>query len=323
MNNSNRENLPWQIRQVLVPTLDAMVMVIGLVGHLLVIYILTGYRKKNGSLLFQGTDTLLLALSASDLLLILCLPFHTAAIALGYWPFSRLLCKTISFLGVACSSASVLTLAALAVSRYLIVVHSTWSFRLRMERWMRFSAILMWVPAIALGAPQFAFRTVKSTPILCFAFLSNLSQVVYSAILFLVGFALPLIIIVVMYCKLYRFLRRTRLRGAAPQLERYQRQVTQTSALLVLVFTLCWLPSYILMFLLASGTHSKQVYFAVIARLLASSSVIANPVLYAFMSHKFRQKMLALGRMQCRPCTCVSGRTIVQPFNPVEEETPS
>ncbi|KAA0707118.1 Galanin-like G-protein coupled receptor npr-9 [Triplophysa tibetana] len=321
MNNSHRDNLPWQIQRVLVPTLDAIVMVIGLVGHSLVIYILTGYRRKNGLLSFQGTDMLLLALSASDLLLLICLPFHTAAIALGYWPFSRLLCKSISFLGVACSSASVLTLATLAVTRYLIVVHPTWTFRLRMQRWQRFSAILIWVPAIALAAPQFAFRTVRSTPIYCFAFLSNLSQVVYCTILFLFGFALPLIIIVIMYGKLYGFLRRTRMRGAAPQLERYHWQVTQTSVLLVLVFTICWLPSYILMFLLACGVKNIQLDFTVIARLLASSSVISNPMLYAFMSHKFRKKLLVLGRMRCRGCKCVPRGAIVQPFNPVEQDT--
>lgn len=321
MNNSHRDNLPWQLHQVLAPTLDAIVMLIGLVGHSLVIYILTGYRRKNRLQSFQGTDTLLLALSISDLLLLICLPFHTAAIALGYWPFSRFMCKAISFLGVACSSASVLTLAALALTRYLIVVHPTWTFRLRIQRWLRFSAILMWVPAIALAAPQFAVRTVRSAPIYCFAFLSNLSQLVYCTILFLFGFALPLIIIVVMYWKLYRFLRRTRMRGAAPQLERYQRQVTQTSALLVLVFTICWLPSYILMFLLACGVQNRQAEFSIIARLLASSSVIANPVLYAFMSHKFRQKLLVLGRMRCGGCKCVPGRTTVQPFNPMEQDT--
>lgn len=43
----------------------------------------------------HGTDTLLLALSAADLLLLLCLPFHTAAIALGSWPFGSFLCKVL------------------------------------------------------------------------------------------------------------------------------------------------------------------------------------------------------------------------------------
>ncbi len=95
-------SLSWELTRVLAPTLDAIVMLIGLVGHSLVIYVLTGKRRKNGLQSLQGTDMLLLTLSASDLLLLICLPFHTAAIALGYWPFSNILCKVISFLGVAC-----------------------------------------------------------------------------------------------------------------------------------------------------------------------------------------------------------------------------
>ncbi|TRY54306.1 hypothetical protein DNTS_021285 [Danionella cerebrum] len=302
-------------------------MMIGLLGHSLVIYILTRRRRKHGLQALQGTDMLLLALSASDLLLLIELPFHTAAIAMGYWPFNSFLCKAISFLGVACNSASAFTLAALAVTRYLIVVHPTWTYRFRMRRWLRVTVVLVWVPAVALAAPQFAFRQLKTAPILCFAFLSDLSQLVYSAIVFLFSFALPLVIIIVMYSKLYSFLRRTRLQGSTPQLERYQSQVTKTSLLLVLVFTICWLPAYVLMFILVGtgGGNSKLHYnYAIIARLLASSSVIANPVLYAFMSNKFRNELLSLGRLCCRDCGSVKcpGSAITQPFNPVEHNTP-
>ncbi len=317
-------SLRWERTRVFAPTLDAIVMLIGLVGHSLVIYILTGRRRKNGLQSLQGTDTLLLALSASDILLLICLPFQTAAIALGYWPFSSILCKVISFLGVACNSASVFTLAALAVTRYLIVVYPTWTYRFRMRRWLRVTVILMWVPAVALAAPQFTFRQLRAAPILCFAFLSDLNQLVYSTILFLFSFAFPLIIIIVMYTKLYSFLRRTQLHGTTSQLERYQNQVTKTSILLVLVFTICWLPSYILIFLLIatnnSNIHAHYLNFAIIARLLASSSAVANPLLYAFMSNKFRRELLTLGRVCCKGYRCRSAK--VEPFNPVELGTP-
>ncbi|XP_059383920.1 galanin receptor type 2-like [Carassius carassius] len=321
-------SLSWELIRVLAPILDVIIMLIGLVGHSLVIYVLTGRKRKNGLQSLQGTDMLLLVLSASDLLLLICLPFHTAAIALGYWPFSSILCKIISFLGVAGNSASVFTLAALAVTRYLIVVYPNWTYRFRMCRWLRVTVILIWVLAVALAAPQFAFRQLRTAPILCFAFLSDLSQLVYSTILFLFSFAFPLIIIVVMYTKLYGFLRRTRLQCTAPQLERYQNQVTKTSILLVLFFTICWLPSYVLMFLLIatnnSNIHTQTLNFAIIARLLASSSAVANPLLYAFMSNKFRRELLTLGRVCCKGNRCVMcpGSAIVEPFNPVELDTP-
>lgn len=310
--------------KALVPLLDGLILATGLVGQLLVITILTSRRRKDGQPP-HGTDTLLLALSAADLLLLLCLPFHTSAITLGFWPFGTFLCKAISFLGVACSTASVFTLAALAVTRYLTVVHPTWAYRLKVTRRVKLTVALLWVPAAALAAPQFAFRTVSlSSGVYCFAFLSNFSQLVYSIALFSFGFALPLGIIVVMYAKIYCFLRHCRLLGNASQLERYQRQVTHTSALLVLVFTLLWLPSYALMFSFIGGNIKGSPGYntiAILARLLASSVAVVNPLLYAFMSQKFRQDLLELARERwaaCKGCVgaCphVVARDTVQPF---------
>lgn len=310
--------------KILVPILDGLILVTGVVGQTLVITILTGRRRKE-SQPPHGTDTLLLALSAADLLLLLCLPFHTSAITLGFWPFGSFLCKAISFLGVACSATSVFTLAALAVTRYLTVVHPTWTFRSRVHRRIKLTVALLWIPAAALAAPQFAIRTVTaSSSTYCFAFLSDFSQLVYSIALFLFGFALPLGIIVLMYAKIYCFLRHARLLGNAPHLERYQSQVTHTSALLVVVFTLLWLPSYTIMFSFIGGTiMSSPVYniIVILARLLASSVAVVNPVLYGFMSKKFRRDLLELGRERWAWCkSCLTGcphvisRDIVHPL---------
>lgn len=310
--------------KVLVPVLDGLLLVTGVVGQTLVITIITG-RKKKENQPPHGTDTLLLALSAADLLLLLCLPFNTSAIVLGYWPFGSFLCKAVSFLSVACSAASVLTLAALAVTRYLTVVHPAWVFRSRMHRRIKLTVALLWIPASALAAPQFAFRTISiSNAVYCFAFLSDFSQLVYSIALFLFGFALPLGIIVFMYTKIYCFLQHARRLGHAPQLERYQRQVTHTSALLVLVFTLLWLPSYAVMFSFIGGTLTSSPGYrttAILARLMATSVAVVNPILYGFMSQKFRRDLLEIGRGRwawCKSCliSCphVMSRDTVQPF---------
>lgn len=314
----------------LVPILDGLILLTGLIGQTLVIIILTRRRRKQNQPP-HSTDILLLVLSAADLLLLLCLPFHTSAITLGFWPFGGFLCKAISFLGVTCSVASVFTMAALAVTRYLTVVHPTWAFRLRMHRRIKLTVALLWVPASALAAPQFAFRTVTvSSVVQCFAFLSDFSQLVYSIALFLFGFALPLGLIIMMYAKIYCFLRYARQVGNASQLERYQRQVTHTSALLVAIFTILWLPSYVLMFSLIGGhlkDSSGNKVFAIVARLLATSVGVVNPVLYSFVSQKFRRDLLELGRRQWARCrNCVSGcpyamsRDMVRPF---EEDSTS
>ncbi|KAJ3601839.1 hypothetical protein NHX12_029602 [Muraenolepis orangiensis] len=297
---------------IVVPVLDALILVLGCGGHSLVMVILCGRRKRRGasssrgSGTASGTNILLLALSAADLVLLSTLPFHAAAVALRRWPFGGLLCQLVSFVGAACSSASAFTLAILAVSRYLTVVKPAKAYSYLSARRVALTAALLWVPACALAAPQLAFRTV-GTPghaqesLACFTFLSHGEQVAYGLCFFLLSFLLPLATIAVAYVRIFVFLRQSKRGGRAPQLERYQSQVTQTSIMLVIAFAACWLPSYGLTLVLLAGnnwvvTGSSPRYgpFVAFARFMATSSTVANPILYVLMSRKFRQDLLVL-----------------------------
>lgn len=306
---------PGKVEQVLVPVLDALILVLGVGGQTMVIVILCRRRRKGCGAMGQslqssvtgtGTDILLLALSAADLLLLCVLPFHSVAVAMQHWPFGDFMCRLVSFLGSSCSSASVFTLAVLAVSRYLTVVKPTKAYYLLSSRRVSIAAALIWVPACSLAAPQLVFRSVQiprqvTDGIACFLFFDHQEQVIYGLFLFLVGFLLPLITIAVAYSSIFMFLWRSRHDGRAPQVERYQNKVTQTSAMLVLAFTVCWLPSYGLTLALiadksmgATGTSPRYGPFSVFARLMATSSTVMNPILYVLMSEKFRQDLLQL-----------------------------
>ncbi|KAM6928271.1 galanin receptor type 3-like [Xenentodon cancila] len=312
----NSSDAGWaHVEQILVPVLDAMILILGVGGHTLVIVILYGRRRRRfghaghspqRSAAGAGTDILLLALSVADLLLLFTVPFHTAAVAMQEWPFGTFMCRLVGFLGSASSSASVFTLAALAVCRYLTVVKPTRAYGLLIPRRVSAVAALLWVPAVCLGAPQFVFRslgTLKKTPdgLACFAFLSHRDQMIYGLFHFLMAFLLPLVTIAVAYGSIYLFLRGGQRASTAPQVERYQSRVTLTTAMLVLAFTVCWLPSYglTLAFMVdknseATGASPRYGPFSVFARLMATSSTVMNPILYVLMSQKFRQDLLRL-----------------------------
>ncbi|XP_068450022.1 somatostatin receptor type 5-like [Clinocottus analis] len=302
------------VEQVLVPILDVLILVLGVGGHTMVMMILCR-RQRSGrrhigqspqrSMTGAGTDILLLALSAADLLLLSMLPFHTVAIALQRWPFGDFMCRLVSFLGSACSSASAFTLAMLAASRYLTVVRPARAFSLLSSRCVSIAAVLLWVPACCLATPQLVFRFVGTplrTPSLaCFTFLFHRDQLIYGLFHFLVAFLLPLVTIAVAYGGIYMFLWGRQQTSSASQVERYQSKVTKTSAMLVLAFTLCWLPSYGLTLALladessgATGASPRYGPFNVFARLMATSSTVMNPILYVLMSQKFRQDLLRL-----------------------------
>ncbi|XP_040060121.1 galanin receptor type 2 [Gasterosteus aculeatus] len=304
------------VERVLVPVLDALILVLGVSGHTMVMMILCGRRRsgvrhigqsRQSPMTGTGTDVLLVALSAADLLLLSMLPFHTVAIAMQRWPFGDSMCRLVSFLGSACSSASAFTLAALAASRYLTVVWPARAFCLLSPRRVSIAAVLLWVPACCLATPQLVFRFVGATPprasdgLACFSFLSHRDQLIYGLFHFLLAFLLPLVTIAVAYGSIYRFLWRSQRAGRAPQVERYHSKVTQTSAMLVLAFALCWLPSYGLTLALlvdehsgTTGTSPRYGPFGVFARLMATSSMVINPILYVLMSQKFRQDLLRL-----------------------------
>ncbi|XP_058229879.1 delta-type opioid receptor [Hemibagrus wyckioides] len=311
------------VERVLVPILDSIILVSGLVGHVLVIIIISrtlrAGRGTNAGRIQQananGTDILLLSLSVADILLLSCVPYHTIAIATRHWPFGSFMCKAVSGLGAMCSSASAFTLAALAFSRYIIVVYPTKAFRWRRSSRLKILAAVLWVPAIVLAIPQFTWRTLisgtelRSTrqDLICFNFLSDSGQLAYGICHFLLAFLLPLVVITLAYGKIYHFLHKTsRDTTQTARLERYQTQVTQTSLLLVLAFVLCWLPSYGLMLVqlgyqsTVTGPQPRLGPFATFARVMATLSTVMNPILYVFMSQKFRKELKEL----LRKCSC-------------------
>lgn len=323
LNNSSGPN---DVERVLVPIFDTFILVTGLVGHILVLIIISrtmrqGRGQPNGGRTggiretnTNGTDVLLLSLSVADLLLLSCLPYHTVAIATRHWPFGSFMCKSVSFLGAMCTSASAFTLSALAFGRYIIVVHPSKAYRWRREGRLKIIAGVLWIPAIVLAAPQFAWRTLISPDVhqtredlACFNFLSDKGQLAYGVCHFLLAFAFPLGIIVIAYAKIYFFLKNTRQgrTSSIDRLEQYHVKVTQTSALLVLAFALCWLPSYGLMFAQISqgdavvGPVPRFGPFATFARIMATSSTVVNPILYVFMSDKFRKELIHLGQECC------------------------
>lgn len=322
-----RENIsgPSDVERVFVPILDTFILVSGMLGHILVIIIILRTMKAGrgtGTAGIQhananGTDILLLSLSVADIFLLSCIPYHTVAIATHHWPFGSFMCKAVSFLGAMCTSASAFTLAALASSRYIIVVHPTKAYRWRRSGAVKMVAVVLWIPAIVLAVPQLTWRTLISgnelhstrQDLICFSFLSDTDQIAYGICHFLLTFVLPLVLIIIAYGKIYHFLHKTRQNRETNQtehLERYQTQVTQTSVLLVLAFVLCWLPSYGLMLVqlgyrsIVTGPLPRFGPFATFARVMATSSTIVNPVLYVFMSQKFRKELKELvGKSGC------------------------
>ena len=101
------------IYQVLVPTLFLAIILFGVLGNGLVIYVIISRRK-----LWTITNLLLLNLAATDVVfLLICGGFSTAYYLLTEWPLGQGLCLLMQYLMFVSCYVTVYTLVAVSVVR--------------------------------------------------------------------------------------------------------------------------------------------------------------------------------------------------------------
>ncbi|KAG5268593.1 hypothetical protein AALO_G00214260 [Alosa alosa] len=161
------------------------------------------------------TNYLVVSLAVADLLVAtLVMPWAVYLEVMGgAWLFSRLYCNVFVTLDVMMCTASILNLCAISIDRYTAVVmpvlyNTTHSSRKRVS--IMIAAV--WVLAFTVSCPLlFGFNTTDD-PTVCS--ISNPEFVIYSSV---VSFYLPFMVTLLVYIRIYVFLRRRRKRIAFRQ----------------------------------------------------------------------------------------------------------
>ncbi|XP_071769844.1 D(3) dopamine receptor [Centroberyx gerrardi] len=156
------------------------------------------------------TNYLVVSLAVADLLVAsLVMPWAVyLEVVGGAWLFSRLYCNIFVTLDVMMCTASILNLCAISIDRYTAVVmpvlyNTTHSSRKRVSVMIG----TVWVLAFAVSCPLlFGFNTTDD-PMVCS--ISNPDFVIYSSV---VSFYLPFIVTLLVYVRIYVFLRLRRKR---------------------------------------------------------------------------------------------------------------
>ncbi|XP_074478112.1 D(3) dopamine receptor isoform X1 [Sebastes fasciatus] len=156
------------------------------------------------------TNYLVVSLAVADLLVAsLVMPWAVyLEVVGGAWLFSRLYCNVFVTLDVMMCTASILNLCAISIDRYTAVVmpvlYNT-THRSRKRVFMMISTV--WVLAFTVSCPLlFGFNTTDD-PLVCS--ISNPDFVIYSSV---VSFYLPFIVTLLVYIRIYVFLRMRRKR---------------------------------------------------------------------------------------------------------------
>ena len=302
-NSSSRPPPPPQPLAVAVPVVYSLICVVGLTGNSAVLYVLLRTpRKKNVTNLF------ILNLAIADELFTLVLPVNIADFLLRQWPFGELMCKLIVAIDQYNTFSSLYFLMVMSADRYLVVLATAESRRVagRTHGAARAVSLAVWglVTLVVLPFAIFAHLDEEQGRRQCVlvfpppeAFWWRASRL-YTLVL---GFAIPVSTICILYITLLCRLRAIRLDSQAKALDRAKKRVTLLVVAILAVCLLCWTP-YHLSSVVALTTDLPQTQLVIAVSYFITSLSYANsclnPFLYACLDDSFRKSLRQL--LGCR-----------------------
>ncbi|XP_060902528.1 7 transmembrane receptor domain-containing protein [Labrus mixtus] len=287
-----------QFKPLFLPLYMLIVVVAGVGNSFLLACIMADKKLHNATNFFIGN------LAAGDLLMCLsCVPLTVSyAFDTHGWAFGRPLCHLVPLLQCATVFASVLSLTAIAVDRYIVVAHP---IRQRISV-MGCGAVtvVVWLVSLALAAPPSLYtRYLDLRPsgidlVVCEEFWpdSGNLRLLYSCFILIASYMVPLLSVSLSYCAITISLKHYSVPGEpSNSQQRWSKRRKKTFSLLVasvLAFALCWLPLQVLNLLLdldpdfhIIGKRYVNV-LQVCCHLVAMSSACYNPFIYASLHSK-------------------------------------
>ncbi|XP_026869201.1 7 transmembrane receptor domain-containing protein [Electrophorus electricus] len=317
-----------RFRPLFVPLYSLVVVVAGVGNSFLLACILADKKLHNATNFFIGN------LAAGDLLMCLsCVPLTASyAFDLHGWAFGQPLCHLIPLLQGATVFASVLSLTAIAIDRYVVVAYP---IRRRISGWRcSIVALGVWAASLALAAPPslhtryLDLRPSGMEVVVCEEFWlgAERQRLLYSCFFLLASYMIPLLSVSISYCAISIHLQRHMVPGEpCHSRQRWTRQRRKTFSLLVasvLAFALCWLPLQILNLLLDLDSDFRILdkhyvnVLQVSCHLLAMSSTCYNPFIYASLHRKVRAHLFSHCASR-NPAACLTPASEL----PVKEST--
>uniref|UniRef100_A0A3B4AJB9 G-protein coupled receptors family 1 profile domain-containing protein n=1 Tax=Periophthalmus magnuspinnatus TaxID=409849 RepID=A0A3B4AJB9_9GOBI len=279
----------------------ALVVVVGVFGNYLLIYVICRTRKMH-----NVTNFFIGNLAFSDMLMcVTCVPFTLAyAFNPHGWVFGRSMCYLVFLIQPVTVYVSVFTLTAIAVDRYSATVHPL----KKRTSVSTCAAVLIgiWLLSCALVAPavmhtyHVEFKEEGFTICEEFWIGQEKERRAYAYSTLLVTYVLPLSAVFVCYLCITVKLKkcvapgnRTKTQNAPQQARK--RKIFRLVALLVSAFAVCWLPIHVFNVLRDIDIHLiNKRYFLLIqllCHLCAMSSSCCNPFLYAWLHDRFRTEL--------------------------------
>ncbi|XP_062851333.1 opsin-3 [Trichomycterus rosablanca] len=297
---------------------------LGFCNNVAVIVLYYKFRK-----LRTPTNLLLLNISVSDLLVsVIGINFTFISCLERGWVWNSSTCVWDGFSNSLFGIVSIMTLCALAYERYIRVVHAKvvdfpWAWRAITHIWLY---ALAWTGAPLLGWNRYTLEIHQLGCSLDWAS-RDPNDAAFILLFLLFCFFVPVGIMVYCYGNILYTVHMLRSIEDLQTVQiikvlRYEKKVAAMFLLMIFCYLMCWTPYAVVSMLVAFGKQTLvSPTVAIIPSFFAKSSTAYNPVIYGFMSRKFRRCLLQLvcsrlarlkRSIKERPLTCTS-----QPIRPI------
>ncbi|XP_058459943.1 somatostatin receptor type 2-like [Malaya genurostris] len=290
--------------------LYAIVAIIGLFGNTLVIYVVLRFSKMQ-----TVTNMYILNLAIADQCFLIGIPFLITTMHLGEWTFGNGMCKAYMVSTSLTQFTSSIFLFIMSADRYIAVCHPISSPRFRTPLVSKIVSFFAWTTSALIMLPVMLYaNTIQrdkgklSCNIVWPSENAGNSGTTFTLYSLILGFAVPLSLILMFYYLVIRKLRTVGPKNKSKEKKRSHRKVTKLVLTVITVYVLCWLPYWISQVALIHSPPDicksrLEITVFVLVSCLGYSNSAMNPILYAFLSDNFKKSFL-------KACTCTKGKDI-------------
>ncbi len=282
--------------------LYTVIFLLGVSGNLLVVYVVL--RNKSMQTI---TNLFITNLAISDIMMcLLAVPFTPLSAFLKSWVFGDVLCHIVPMtLGVSVY-VSTLTSTAIAIDRYFVIVHP---FKPRMKIFVCLLLIVaIWIISISISLPLAIYQKVswveQEQAYVCYEHWPKpTARQFFTVTNLILQYIVPCSIITFCYTKVSIVLllrAKAKIGSGMKNRERDEAEIKRkkrTNKMLIAmvsIFVCCWLPLNTVHIISEyKKEFDKGMYFVLIffvAHVIAMSSTIYNPFLYAWMNENFKKE---------------------------------
>ncbi|GCB65227.1 neuropeptides B/W receptor type 2b [Scyliorhinus torazame] len=289
---------------IILPVIYAVICAAGLTGNTAVIYVILKAPNMK-----TVTNMFILNLAIADDLFTLVLPINIADHLLYYWPFGEVMCKLILSIDHYNIFSSVYFLTVMSIDRYLVVLATVRSKKLphRTYRAAKIVSLCVWVLVTIIVLPFTIFAEVYTDPLdrkscaLIFPKPERAWLKVSRIYTLILGFAIPVTTICVLYTLMVYRLRHMQLNSNAKALDKAKKKVTLMVFIVLAVCLFCWAPFHLATIVSLTADVRETPLVIGIAYFITSLSYAnscLNPFLYAFLDDSFQKSFKKL--LECR-----------------------